>query len=757
MSIFFAYFQAITTIRATRIMALAVILIAIAAPVRAQPAVAAGPSTGSLTSLVQTLQSPQQRQELITELRVLIAARDAHASPQSPAPHGLGANLVAVLSKQATNVGTAVTTLAHMTPRANVTAWLKAFETDPQLRRSWLVGVASSASILTAAWLALLTLGALLKPLRRRVKGLTVGTTLARTLGAALAICLGCLPALVMLAVGYAALAIGQAAGDVPGPAGVLALAAVNAMATVRVIAAISNAILLPGEAGVRFLAVGESAADYALVWISRLSGFTVYGLAVLSAALDCGLNQAVYNGLLKAFALALAGLLTMLILQNRAAVARIILSPTVAREGSLARLRSRLAESWHIAAILYLFGAYGVWATGNPGGFMFLLRASALSLVILAVAGLADNAGSRVMTRFLTISPELEQRLPGLQQRANRYMPLLTGAGRLVLYTLAGLLVLQAWGLSGLKWFETAPGQHVIGGTVTIAIMAAFAAGLWEVVTMAAGFYVTRPGLDGAPVERSGRTLTLLPLFRKTLAILLGTAFTLIALATVGVNIAPLLAGAGIAGIAVGFGAQSLVKDVITGIFILMQDAVSVGDVVTVAGNSGRVEQVSIRSIRLRNLSGTVIIIPFSEVTTVQNMTKDFAYALFDIGVAYREDIDQVIDVITDLAGELQTDLEYAWRILEPIEILGLDQFADSAVIVKARIKTKPIEQWTVMRQFNRRMKRRFDELGIEIPFPHQTIYFGEDRKGHAPPANVRLARVQAGSGPAESAHETV
>jgi small conductance mechanosensitive channel len=339
-------------------------------------------------------------------------------------------------------------------------------------------------------------------------------------------------------------------------------------------------------------------------------------------------------------------------------------------------------------------------------------------------------------VNRFLTVGPDLEQRLPGLQKRANLYTPLLTNSGRLLVYALAGLLVLQAWGLNALAWVATNAGQRVIGGMVTISLTAAVALAVWEGVSMAIEVYLARPGADGTPVERSARTRTLLPLFRKTLAIVLGLAVGLMALATLGVNIGPLLAGAGIAGIAVGFGAQSLVKDVITGMFVLMQDAVAVGDVVAVAGNSGLVEQISIRSIRLRDLHGTVIIIPFSEVTTVQNMTKDFSYAVFDIGIAYREDVDHVIGVVQALAADLRADEEYAWRILEPIEILGLDQFADSAVIVKARIKTKPIQQWNVMREFNRRLKRRFDELDIEMPFPHQTIYFGADRQGPASPS---------------------
>lgn len=222
----------------------------------------------------------------------------------------------------------------------------------------------------------------------------------------------------------------------------------------------------------------------------------------------------------------------------------------------------------------------------------------------------------------------------------------------------------------------------------------------------------------------------------------------TMTVLSEVGVNIAPLLAGAGVVGLAVGFGAQTLVKDVITGFLFLIEDAIAVGDVVQLGSHSGVVEAVTVRSLRLRDLSGTVHQIPFSEVTSIVNMTKDFSFALMDIGVAYRENIDDVIDVIKQVGAELRADPEFGPLIVEDIDVLGLDRFDDSAVVIRARIKTPPVKQWTVRRGFNRLLKKRFDELGIEIPYPHQTIYFGEDKEGRAPAAPVRLETQVSGSG---------
>ena len=191
--------------------------------------------------------------------------------------------------------------------------------------------------------------------------------------------------------------------------------------------------------------------------------------------------------------------------------------------------------------------------------------------------------------------------------------------------------------------------------------------------------------------------------------------------------------------GLAVGFGSQKLVQDLITGAFILFEDTIGVGDVVQIGENAGTVEAISIRTIRLRDIRGSVHTIPFSAVGTVINQTRDYAYYVLDVAVAYREDADQVIAQLRDLGVELMADPLLGQLLLEPIEIMGLDRFADSAVIIKARLKTAPGKQWLVGREFNRRMKIRFDQLGVEMPFPPTTLSFGENRHGHAPPLRLR------------------
>lgn len=244
----------------------------------------------------------------------------------------------------------------------------------------------------------------------------------------------------------------------------------------------------------------------------------------------------------------------------------------------------------------------------------------------------------------------------------------------------------------------------------------------------------------DVVDLERRKRTDTLGAVIFYVLRAVVLVVATLTALREFGVDVGPVLAAAGVLGLAVGFGAQSLVKDLISGFFILLYDQIRVGDVVQVAGKGGLVENINLKMVRLRDLAGNVYFVPNGEIGVVTNMTKEYSQYVFDIGVAYREDTDQVCDVIRRVDEELRADPKFGPDILEPIEILGVDQFADSAVILKARTKTLPIKQWGVAREFNRRLKRRFDELGIEIPFPHVTLYMGAGKDGAAPPVHVAL-----------------
>lgn len=230
----------------------------------------------------------------------------------------------------------------------------------------------------------------------------------------------------------------------------------------------------------------------------------------------------------------------------------------------------------------------------------------------------------------------------------------------------------------------------------------------------------------DAAEVEK--RINTLVGIIKGVMKIVLWVTFLMIILKKFGVDIGPILASAGIIGVAIGFGSQELVRDFISGFFILLENQIRTGDVAVINGTGGLVEKIEMRTITLRDFSGVVHIFQNGKINTMSNMTKEWSAMVFDIGVAYKENVDTVMEVMREVGDSLQSDEKFKTHILEPIEIFGLDKFGDSALVIKARIKTKPIQQWTIGREYRKRLKAAFDKQNIEIPFPHTTIYWGEE-----------------------------
>ncbi len=242
-------------------------------------------------------------------------------------------------------------------------------------------------------------------------------------------------------------------------------------------------------------------------------------------------------------------------------------------------------------------------------------------------------------------------------------------------------------------------------------------------------------------PSEATKRAETLVRLLRQLVLIVVWVMALLVILNELGVSVAPILASAGVLGLAIGFGAQNLVRDVISGFFFILENQVRVGDVVVVNGTGGLVESINFRTLVLRDLEGKVHIFPNGTIDAVTNLTREWSAYVFDIGVAYKEDTDKVVGILKDVGEEMKADAEYGPNI-QDIEIFGVDKFDDSAVVIKGRIKTLPIKQWYVGREFLRRVKYAFDAQGVEIPFPHRTLYFGEA----SPPILARMVNQEAG-----------
>lgn len=237
---------------------------------------------------------------------------------------------------------------------------------------------------------------------------------------------------------------------------------------------------------------------------------------------------------------------------------------------------------------------------------------------------------------------------------------------------------------------------------------------------------------------EEKRRIETLARVFRYISTVVISLVAGMLALSELGISIAPILGAAGVVGLAVGFGAQSLIKDFFNGFFLLLENQIRQGDVVEIADKTGEVEDITLRYVRLRDFEGSVHYVPNGLITTVTNKSRGYAYAMVDVSIAYRESIDEAYAVMREVAGELRTAEGYAGKILEDIDIAGVQDWGDSAVVIRCRFKTVALEQWGVRREFLRRLKDAFDARGIEIPYPHLTVYAGQDKRGAAPAFRV-------------------
>ncbi|MFZ2648768.1 MAG: mechanosensitive ion channel family protein [Burkholderiaceae bacterium] len=244
---------------------------------------------------------------------------------------------------------------------------------------------------------------------------------------------------------------------------------------------------------------------------------------------------------------------------------------------------------------------------------------------------------------------------------------------------------------------------------------------------------------------EAVKRAETLGRVFRYLAGVVVSLIAGVLVLGELGVSVAPILGAAGVVGLAIGFGAQSLVKDYFTGFFILLENQIRVGDVVKLGEHAGLVEVVTLRYVQMRDYNGNVHFVPNGGITTVVNMSRGFAQSVMDIGVAYRENTDDVVQVMREVGKQLRADPAFATRLLDELEVAGVERWADSAVVIRCRFKCSPLEQWNVRREYLRRLKLAFDARGIEIPFPHLTVYAGQDKQGMAPELPLRMAQPKA------------
>lgn len=426
------------------------------------------------------------------------------------------------------------------------------------------------------------------------------------------------------------------------------------------------------------------------------------------------------------------------LILANRERVkARLQRSYREGARNPQSRFYHLLGHVWWLLAASFVTALFALWISSPRNGFQFMLSASLVSVAAMAVGGLVVSILTKVIVRGIRVSAATRERFPLLERRINSFIPKLLLVVRILVIAVVIGVIMDAWSLIDLDNFaSSALGRRFSSGLIG-ALVILTVGFVVHLVFSSWVEYRLNPNFGSVPTARER---TLLSLFRNALTIALALIVMMLVLSQIGINIAPLLAGAGVVGLAVGFGAQKLVQDIITGAFIQIENALNEGDVVQLGAVSGVVEKLTIRSVSLRALDGTYYLIPFSSVDQVANMTKDFSNFVADVSVAYGEDVGQVKDVMQEAFERVRGGPE-GINIIADFEMLGVETLQDNAVMVRGRVRTLPGKQWGVGRVYREVVKGLLAERGINSPFtrtavvpPHETLpeFSGLDMAGN-------------------------
>ncbi|WP_280552713.1 mechanosensitive channel protein [Halomonas sp. 25-S5] len=734
---------------------LLIALVALATPAQAQQA-DAGSEPPAYSTLADLLENEQSRQQLIDQLRGMagnVAASESAAAESITAVSepSLPRQLAEATSRIVGDVGSQFTSLVEVlgglfTGSADATS---SFDTAAFTSATINLGL-----VILATFVLFVAIRRLARPLFTRISRWSLnGQGLTPVLRLVLCVALAAVIDVAVVALAYvggnlvATFAVGET-GELSTRASLF----LNAFLVIELLKAAVRMLFSSRYEGLRLLPVGAEDAAYWNGWIARLIGLVGYGLMVVVPLVNVYLSPTLGQSIgtlimVGAFIYAVA-----VVLRNRVRLRDALNHKANNATMAASRVSLQLfARTWHLFALAYFVMVLVLTLTRPADALPFVLIATLKTLATVLVGMLASSFLTQTIGRRIRLSDDLRRKLPLLEPRLNSYVPNALRVIRTLILIAVILVVLNAWGAFDLAaWYASEAGRGLVGMVISVAAILVIAVAVWLGLASLIEHKLNPETGSGVP---SARAQTLLALFRNALAIALITMTAMIVLAEIGINIGPLIAGAGVLGLAIGFGSQKLVQDIITGIFIQVENAMNTGDVVTVGGVTGTAEKLSIRSVGIRDLSGTYHIVPFSSVDTVSNYMREFGNHVGEYGIAYRESIDEAIEQLKRAFEDLQASDEHGHKLLEPLTVAGVVALADSSVNIRVVIKTTPGDQWAVGRAYNRLVKLRFDEAGIEIPFPHTTLYFGEDKAGRSPAANVRVlestARQRKGAAP--------
>ncbi|MDU8944302.1 mechanosensitive ion channel domain-containing protein [Ovoidimarina sediminis] len=588
-----------------------------------------------------------------------------------------------------------------------------------------------------------LTLRRAMMPVYRRMgeraKGMAMVPTALLFSGS---VALDALTAMAAWGIGYAILVL--AVGEF-GTIGIRQSLYLNAFLVVQMTKVVLRALLSPSTAGLRPVPLSDDGARDVYRSAALVVSVLGFGQLLVVPIVNANASYFAGRGVSALILLFVLVYLVVLVMRRRKTVSNWLISRLVAKsaapesdiepldaepeaEPRAPRALAAIAQNWHWFAFAYLAVMLFIVLT-RPSSVVFAAVLASLKIVLaLVVASLVSAVIARTIAQGIRLPEHVNSRLPLLERRVNQLVPFILIGIRFLIMAAVTVFALDMIGVIEIaSWFQNPLALQVTGTSASLILILGLSFAIWLAVASWVE-YRLNPDYGAVPTAREQTLLTLL---RNAVAIALFIFSLMFCLSEIGINIGPLLASAGVLGLAIGFGAQKMVQDIITGVFIQFENAINVGDVVTAGGITGGVEKLTVRSVSLRDVNGVFHIVPFSSVDMVSNFTRDFAYFVADMGVAYREDTAEAKQAMIDAFDELRASDEHGPSIIGDYEWFGLNSFGASEIILRGRIKTLPGKQWGIGRAYNEIVKRVFDERGIEIPFPHQTIYFGERKDG--------------------------
>jgi small-conductance mechanosensitive channel len=494
----------------------------------------------------------------------------------------------------------------------------------------------------------------------------------------------------------------------------------IDAYISARITMAVLRLLVSPEGPGMCVLRVGHQTTKTVLVWMRGIVLMAAFGMALGDALGALGGGEASRMAFIKLVSLFVHLAAVILIWKLRRPVARAIAAAPNAT-GPVAAVRNWLSRAWMPFAVAFVIGAWVVWALGVEDGFPKLMHFIGLSAGILIVARIITILVQGALGRAFRHRDGDRAAASDVRSRlSRRYYPIISRLVAFFITVFTIIALLQAWGLDAIGWFtHGSVGRSLTSATLTILVATVIAISVWEAASLSIERRINVWTEQGDRM-RAARLRTLLPMMRTGLLVVVVLVVGLTALNEIGINTTPLLASASIVGVALGFGSQKLVQDFITGIFLLMENAMQVGDWVTVAGVSGTVEYLSVRTVRLRGGDGSLYTIPFSSVTTVNNTNRGLGNAAMSVNIAHANDAERAMDELAKIGKELRSDPAFRNLTLKDLEIWGVDAMDGSKVTIVGQMQCTDAGRWGVQRELNRRILRRFRDIGIELANPH-------------------------------------